>query len=235
MQSLILAGGLGTRMKEWTNNIPKSLIPVCGKPFISYQLEWLKKNGVNNILLSIGYLGEKIKNYVGNGEKWNLTVKYIEEGENLVGTGGALKLALESDYLEDMFFLTYGDSYLPIKLFDLWTYSKLRKEPVVMTVLKNNDKWDLSNVCFKDALIKRYAKGEITRPKEMVYIDYGIMVIKKEVKKYIPHYSKFDLSEIFIKLAYENNLSGFEVFERFFEIGSPNGLKELEEYICKLP
>ena len=222
----ILAGGLATRLRPITETIPKALVEVAGKPFIAWQLESLAAQGVSNVVLCVGYLGEMIQEVIGNGELFNLNVKYSFDGAKLLGTGGALKKALP--LLGDRFFVTYGDSYLPINLTSVQFFFNGCRKSSLMTVFKNKNKWDKSNVLFADDSILEYNKHE-PRPC-MEYIDYGLGIILARVLNKYPDDSFFDLSDVYQKLSLLNQLAGFEVKERFYEVGSHSGLKETEEY-----
>jgi len=217
----ILAGGLGKRLKDKTLNSPKSLIDVFGKPFISRQLNYLQKQGFSEIIICTAYLGDKIKNYVGNGNDYGMDIKYSDDGDQLLGTGGALKKALK--FINKEFFILYGDSFLPIN------FSLVEKaffdddKAALMTVLKNVGQWDKSNAYFKNKLVY-YNKKE---PKaDMNYIDYGLSVVNNSIFKDFPDGKKFELADVFEKLSQAKLLSGYEVKERFYEIGSIKGLNE---------
>jgi NDP-sugar pyrophosphorylase family protein len=229
MQCLILAGGLGTRMPTFTKTMPKSLIPISGMPFAHYQLQLLAENGVTNVIYSIGYLGQQIREFVGDGSQWQIKVEYVDEGEKLLGTGGALRLAYDSNLLEENFFVIYGDSFLPINYKNIWDYFKQNSFPALMTVLKNQNQWDKSNVLFKGNHLL-YDKSHPTT--DFHHIDYGASIFRKStVAEYIPSQEKIDLADIFHELSLQNKLSGFEVQQRFFEIGSLHGLADFEQLL----
>ncbi len=226
---VILAGGLATRLRPITEEIPKSLIEVAGEPFICHQLNYLRKQGVNSVVLCIGFLGEMIQEVVGNGSRWNMHVNYSLDGPALLGTGGALRRALP--LLEEHFFILYGDSYLPINFSDVEkTYAASGKKGL-MTVLKNQNRWDKSNVEFNAGQIAEYNKSEI-RP-QMHYIDYGLGILKSAVLQAYPAEQSFDLSRVYNDLSLEGELAGYEVFERFYEIGSRQGIVDTQSYLLK--
>jgi N-acetyl-alpha-D-muramate 1-phosphate uridylyltransferase len=224
---VILAGGLATRMKPITEKMPKAMLDIDGRPFIYHQLNLLKKKGINRVILCVGFLGEMIESYVGNGIKFQLDVKYSYDGDKLLGTGGAIKKALK--YLDDAFFVLYGDSYLEVD------YGKIEaaflKAPAkgLMTVFRNDGKWDTSNVVFRNDEILIYSKRE--RTEEMNYIDYGLGILSRPVFNNFVNETAFDLAYVYEKLAKEKQLMGYEVFERFYEIGSKEGLKDLQRKI----
>jgi NDP-sugar pyrophosphorylase family protein len=240
MQCVILAGGLATRMRPITETVPKALISVAGRPFIDHQLEWLVRHNVARVLLSIGYRGEMLRAHVGDGARHGLAVSYVDEGVNLRGTAGALRLALEQGALEDAFLVTYGDSFLPIDFGDVWTRFRSSGQPALMTVFRNEGRWDASNVIFEagadgaSGRVALYDKRRETRPAEdFAYIDYGLTGLERRlVASEVPATGKADLAELFAALSVRGQLAGLEVRERFHEIGSPEGLAELETWIA---
>lgn len=219
----ILAGGLATRLRPITEKIPKSLVPVAGRPFLAHQLELLHARGIRRAVLCIGYLGEMIQRDFG-GEKYGVKLEYSFDGPKLLGTGGAIKRALPM--LGEEFFVLYGDSYLPIEYAPIAEFFHSSGKPGLMTVFRNEGKFDTSNVVFADGEIKVYDKKN--KSPEMKYIDYGLSLFKASVFDSYSADQIFDLAEVMGKLVREKQLAGYEVRERFYEIGSPAGLAELE-------
>lgn len=225
----ILAGGLATRLRPITEEIPKSLIEVAGKPFICHQLDYLRKQGINSVVLCIGFLGEMIQEVVGNGSRWDMHVSYSIDGPALLGTGGALRQALP--LLGEHFFILYGDSYLPIDFADVGKTYLASGKKGLMTVLKNQNRWDKSNVEFAAGQIIEYNKT-IIRP-QMHYIDYGLGILQRTVLRAYPPRRPFDLSKVYNNLSLVGELAGYEVFERFYEIGSYQGIVDTQAYLLK--
>jgi NDP-sugar pyrophosphorylase family protein len=223
----ILAGGLANRLRPITEKIPKALIEVAGKPFIYHQLQYLHKEGIRKIVLCVGYLCEMIQEEVGDGSKFDLDITYSYDGDFLLGTGGSIKKALP--LLDENFYVLYGDSFLPIH-FSLVEESFIKsKKPALMTVILNENKWDKSNVIFKDGIVLEYNKKE---PKsKMKFIDYGLGILSKSLFDKYEEKVAFDLADFYHLLSIENQLAGFEVKERFYEIGSHQGIKETELYL----
>jgi NDP-sugar pyrophosphorylase family protein len=226
----ILAGGLATRLRPITTTIPKALVEVAGKPFIRHQLAYLKAQGIFEVVMCIGYLGEMIEADVGDGSAFGLRVKYSPDGDKLLGTGGALKQALPM--LGDAFFVLYGDSFLPIDFAAVERDFISSGKPALMTVLENGNRWDKSNVVYRDHQIVEYNKAQ-TRP-EMAHIDYGLGVLRRDVFDGTPDGEAFDLAGIYHQLSVAGQLAGHEVHQRFYEIGSFEGLKETEEFLKNL-
>jgi NDP-sugar pyrophosphorylase family protein len=219
----ILAGGLATRLRPITEKIPKSLVPVAGRPFLSHQLEMLQARGIRRAVLCIGYLGEMIQREFGD-EAFGINLDYSFDGPKLLGTGGAIKRALPK--LGEEFFILYGDSYLPVPYAPVADFFHRSGKPGLMTVYRNEGKYDTSNVVFRDGEIVVYDK-KIRLP-EMCHIDYGLSLFKASVFDAYAADQVFDLAEVMGRLVREKQLAGYEVPERFYEMGSPAGVAELE-------
>jgi NDP-sugar pyrophosphorylase family protein len=225
----ILAGGLATRLRPVTETIPKALVDVAGRAFIEWQLDYLHSQGVRHVVLCLGYLGEQIEEVIGDGQRFGIRVDYSYDGDRLLGTGGALKKALP--FLEADFFVFYGDSYLPISFVEVALNFRAQGLPALMTVLKNGNLWDKSNVLFSEGKLLEYNKQAPTV--NMAYIDYGLGVLSAEVLLNYPEDQPFDLAEVYHRLSLDGLLASYEVFERFYEIGSFEGLKETTEFLTK--
>jgi MurNAc alpha-1-phosphate uridylyltransferase len=234
MQCVVLAGGLGTRMRAFTEQIPKALIPVEGIPFIDLQLAWMASHGVSEVVLSIGYRGDLLKNHVGDGERFGIPVRYVDEGSELRGTGGALRFALEQAALAETFLVTYGDSFLPIDFAAVGGAFRAANQPAAMTVLRNAGRWDTSNVVFDNGRLIEYDKKRAGRPAaDYEYIDYGVSVLTRSViAQRVPARGTYDLADLFHNLSVRGELAGIEVFERFYEVGSPHGLRDFSEWVA---
>ncbi|MEI6713455.1 MAG: nucleotidyltransferase family protein [Verrucomicrobiota bacterium] len=218
----ILAGGLATRLRPITSTIPKAMVDVAGEPFIFRQLRYLKAQGIERVVLCVGYLGEQIQEAVGDGAAFGLRVDYSMDGPTLLGTAGALKRALPM--LGPDFFVFYGDSYLPIDFAPVQQAYIEQGKPALMTVLRNNGQWDKSNVLLEGDHLVEYNK-RVLRP-EMEHIDYGLSILSSEALKGLPENQPADLADIFTNLSHTGQLAHQEVHQRFYEIGSPEGLAE---------
>jgi NDP-sugar pyrophosphorylase family protein len=224
----ILAGGRATRLHPITEKIPKSLIELNGAPFIAHQLRLLHSNGIRHVVLCVGHLGALIQRTIGNGAAFGLRVDYSFDGPALLGTAGAIKNALPK--LGDSFFVMYGDSYLPCDYAAIARNFETANVLGVMTVFRNEGKWDTSNVEFEAGKIIAYSKTN--RTPRMKYIDYGLGLFRAEAFQNLPTAKACDLIEIYADLLQRNQLAAFEVRERFYEIGSPAGLKETAEFLA---
>ncbi len=220
----LLAGGLATRLRPLTEHIPKSLVEVAGRPFIAHQLEYLGTQGIDDVVVCIGHLGAMIQAVVGDGHQFGVRVRYSSDGPVPLGTGGALRQALP--LLGDAFFVMYGDSYLPICLAEVETAFLGAAQPALMTVYKNDGKFDVSNVIFVDGVIQCYDKKN--RQSSMNYIDYGLSVLSRKILQNYREGTVFDISDVFSVLSLQQQLAAFETFSRFYEIGSYQGLQEMQ-------
>jgi len=226
----ILAGGVATRLRPITETIPKSLVTVAGKPFIERQLEWLRKEGASRTVLCVGYLGQHIQKVVGDGKRFGLEIAYSHDGDRLLGTGGALRRALP--LLGEAFFVLYGDSFLACRLAAVEAAFREAGKPAMMTVFANKGRWDTSNVIFREGRIILHDKVNLSP--EMQYIDYGLGVLTAPVLRHYVEGESFDLASVYTELSKQGELAGFEVKERFYEIGSLDGLKETDEFFRSL-
>ena len=223
----ILAGGLATRLRPLTETVPKALVAVAGRPFLAHQLELLHARGVRHVVLCVGYLGEMIEREFGDGSTFRMRIDYSFDGDRLLGTGGALRRALP--FLGREFMVLYGDSYLPIDYQAVAAAFERSGRDALMTVFRNEDRWDTSNVIFEADTIRVYDKQ---RPSpEMRHIDYGLGVFRAAVLEHWSVGERFDLSDVYHALAAQGRLAGFEVTQRFYEIGSHAGLAELEQLL----
>ncbi len=220
----ILAGGLATRLQPITETLPKSLVPVAGRPFLAHQLDWLRRQGLRRVVLCVGHLGELIQREFGAGAACGLDLAYSFDGPSLLGTGGALKRALPQ--LGERFFVLYGDSYLPTAYGPVAEQFARSGRLGLMTVYRNEGRYDTSNVVFERGEILVYDKR--ARRPDMRHIDYGLSVFQAAAFEGWPADRPFDLAAVLQALLGRRQLAGYEVRERFYEIGSHAGLAELE-------
>jgi len=224
----ILAGGLATRLRPVTEKVPKSLLDLNGEPFIVHQLRLLQANGVRNVVLCVGFLGEMIRDVIGDGRSLGVHVDYSFDGDRLLGTAGAIKKALP--LLGDSFFVLYGDSYLVCDYASIARAFEASGLTGLMTVFRNEGKWDTSNVEFEDGRILAYDKKH--RNPRMGFIDYGLGVFSARAFDRVPADRFFDLADLYAELLSERELAGIEVSHRFYEIGSTAGLQETSEFLA---
>jgi NDP-sugar pyrophosphorylase family protein len=223
----ILAGGLATRLQPLTEKVPKSLLEVAGQPFAVHQINLLKKHGLTRIVFCVGHLGERILTELGDGQRWGVNLTYVFDGPQLLGTGGALRRALP--FLGDAFFVLYGDSYLECDYPRIErAFGESRKQGL-MTVFRNENQWDRSNVMFANGSIMQYDKRQPTG--DMQHIDYGLGILKASVFQAYPQDSVLDLVAIYEDLLKQGDLGGYEVPDRFYEIGSYAGLQDTRNHL----
>jgi NDP-sugar pyrophosphorylase family protein len=223
----ILAGGLATRLRPVTDTIPKSMVPVGGRPFLEHQLNYLKGQGIRRVVVCAGHLGWQIEEYFRDGAQWGVEIEYSFDGPELLGTAGALRRALP--LLGDAFFVMYGDSWLAAPLDEVWEAFEASGAKALMTVFHNRGQWERSNVWYESGRLLAYDKAN-PRP-EMEHIDYGLSVLRREALFGDNGAGdEIDMAELFRKRL----PAGFEVRERFYEIGSRAGLHELRtEFRCE--
>ena len=231
---LVLAGGIGSRMRPITDDIPKALIPVAGQPFVDLQLRWLAAQGVSNVVISLGYRGSQLREHVGNGSRLGVSVAYVDEGDRRIGTGGAVRLAVDEGVVGEAFFVLYGDSYLSLDFRAVEQAWRLSRRPALMTVLRNDNRWGASNATYRRGLVVNYDKRHAGVG--MRWIDYGLLVLTADaVKQHIAPNIATDLADTMHTMSAEGALAGFPVTRRFYEVGSPAGISELEGHLRRRP
>lgn len=223
----LLAGGLATRLHPLTLNTPKSLIPIAGEPFLAHQLRRLRQNGLREIVICCGHLGDQIVDFAGNGSRFGLAIEYSRDGDRQLGTGGAIRAALS--LLGPRFLILYGDSWLSEPMEPVWRAYRECGRPALMTVFRNDNRWGTSNVDYRAGAVTHYHKNGA--PSGMHYIDYGLQAIEAELVA-AWHLPAFDLSDVWPGLADYGLLAGYEARSRFYEIGSLAGLRETEAVIA---
>jgi NDP-sugar pyrophosphorylase family protein len=226
----ILAGGLATRLGSISKKQPKSLFEINARPFVDWQLELLIKNGYTDFVFCLSHLADQIQSYLGDGSKRGVNIQYSLDGKEQLGTGGAIAKALP--LLGESFAVIYGDSYLPIRFNEVEEFFISKKLDALMTVYANKGKFDSSNVKFEQGTILEYKKGGDEA--YFQHIDYGLSYFNSGVFRDIPPEEKLDLAEIYRNLVDRKNLGGFEVSERFYEIGSISGINQLSIYLERL-
>jgi len=228
---VILAGGLATRLRPITEKIPKALVEIGRRPFIYHQLRLLYSHGIRRVIISAWYRGNMIRDYVGDGSQFDMKVDYVFDGDSPLGTGGAIRKALP--LLDSPFFVLYGDSYLPCNYSDIQAHFAARNQPALMTVFRNLGKWDSSNVEMADGRIVQYDKKN--KSPRMEYIDYGLGLFAPGVFDSLQESQPADLAETYQQLAVEKKLLAYDMPERFYEVGSFEGLHELDDLLTKDP
>lgn len=223
----ILAGGMATRLGDFARDTPKALIDVAGRPFIAHQLDLLRAHGLTDIVLCTGYLGARLEDAVGDGSRYGVHVRYSPDGPRPLGTGGALRQALP--LLGEAFLAMYGDSYLECDYRAVERAFLASGRPALLTVIRNNDQWDRSNVLCVDGRIVRYSKEH--RTADMRHIDYGLAAIRADVFRLYPEEGTLDLARVYEELAARDELAAYEVSDRFYEIGTPSGLAETRQHL----
>lgn len=235
MQCAILAGGLATRMLPATSAVPKALLEVASRPFAHWQLAWLAAEGVTDVVYCIAHLGDQIRDYVGDGARWGLTVRYADEGEHRLGTAGALANAARAGLLDESFLALYGDSYLQVRIGEVWRTFTRSPLPALMTVYRN-ELYEASNVLYRAGRVLAYHKpaagGGEGPSASMEHIDYGLLAFRRDlIEREVPAGEPADLSALQGRLADQGLMAGHPVNRRYYEIGSPEGRVQLEAFL----
>jgi len=225
----ILAGGLATRLRPVTDTVPKALVDINGEPFLAHQLRLLSRSGIGRAILCIGYRGEQVQDFAGDGRAFGLQVEYSLDGPKLLGTAGAIRRALP--LLGENFFVVYGDSYLPCDYAAVERSFLASGKAGLMTVHANEGRWDSSNVEFADGRVVAYDKTN--RTPAMRHIDYGLGAFRLEAFDAVPDDRPTDLAGLYQDLLRQGELAAFEVPTRFYEIGSQEGIRELAELLSQ--
>jgi N-acetyl-alpha-D-muramate 1-phosphate uridylyltransferase len=225
--TVILAGGLATRLGERTQSKPKSLVEIGGTPFIDLQLSRLAKLGVARVHICIGHLGDQIRNFVGDGAKFGIQVTYSEDGPVKLGTGGALSKALNQ--IKEDFFVVYGDTFPNLSFRSMQSTFQRQKPDALMAYMRNPETLDQSNVRPGEPPLIEYVRGD----SDVKFIDYGVSILKRETLINFFERQSWELPEYFEAISTSKKLFGHECFERFYEIGSDNGIKDFEKYAKK--
>lgn len=203
------------------------MMSIGGVPFIDFVLKLLAEQGIREVVLSVAHLGRQIEEFAGDGARYNMSIKYAYDGPNRLGTGGAVKAAL--DMVPEVFAILYGDTFLDIEYMPIYETFKQSGKDALMTVLHNKNSWDRSNILFENGVIQVYDK--VNQTAEMHHIDYGLSILRKSCFADFPHNEPFDLSDVFIRRIQEKRMAGYEVHKRFYEIGTPSSLLETEQYL----
>lgn len=225
----ILAGGTATRLGQVAADLPKALVDVAGRPFIAHQLALLYDRGFRRVVLCVGHLGHRIESVLGDGHSFGLQIDYSYDGATLMGTGGALRRA--APLLGDVFWVLYGDAYLDIDYRAIQAAFDRSEARALMTVMRNDNQWDRSNVEFADGELVRYDK--VHRTSAMHHIDFGASILSRDVLMQIPEHAPGDLASLYASLIADGVMMGYEVTERFYEVGSHAGLADTRRYFSE--
>lgn len=227
----ILAGGLGTRMRHRTGpRLPKAMIPVAGRPFIDWKLRQLAEQGATRVVLLTGHGADELRDHVQDGSAFGLQVALLPDGQQLLGTGGAVRRALDS--LGPAFWVTFGDNLLSVPMRQIEARFDADGPTGIMTVLENRDQWDLSNVAVREGLVVEYQKG--APPGTYDYIDYGMTLLDAVAFLRFRDRRELDLGDVLKSLVINSQLGAFIVKERFYEIGSEEGLAATQAHLLSL-
>ena len=227
MQAVILAGGKGTRLRPLTTSLPKSMIPIAGKPFLDYEIKLLKRAGIVDFVICVGYKGELIRSHFGDGRSLGVKIRYSDDGDMLLGTAGSLKNA--EALLADGFFITFGDAY-PILDYDAaWKLFRSTGKLAMMVVLKNANVYGRSNTVVQNGQVTFYSKKESAPAME--YIEFGVTFMNKQALQMLTGDYPIDLEMLYRKIIGNNQMAALELKQRIYDIGSPEGLRDFSELV----
>jgi NDP-sugar pyrophosphorylase family protein len=223
-------------MLPLTESLPKAMLPVRGRPFVEWQLEVLARQGVGRVTICAGHLAGALREHVGDGSRWGVAVTWVDDGAQPLGTAGALRRAIDEGSLEDAFFVLYGDSYLEADMSAVESSWRASGLPALMTILLNEGRWGPGNAIYEDGRVVLYDKSRpAERVAEMRWIDYGLSIVTVgAIRERLPQGATGDLAGILRDLSLEGRLAGHEVHGRFYEVGSPAGLADLEAHLAQL-
>lgn len=229
MQAVILAGGLGTRLRPLTNDVPKPMVRILGRPFLEYELIYLNRSGFSEFIICTGYKAKTIQDYFGDGSKIGVSISYSEDGEKQLGPAGALKNA--SGLIEDEFMVTYGDSFLRLDYSTFEKSFRSKGKLGMMSVLENHDEFGKSDIVVRDGLVVDYDKSN--RSGQMKWINYGATLLRRQSLDFIPANVVCGEEQFYRELILRKELGAFETFDRFYEIGTISGLGQFEKFISE--
>lgn len=230
---LILAGGMATRLKALTSAVPKCMVPCRGRPFLEYPLAWMSHFGVTRATFVLGHMASPAIAHLERLRIPGIEIDWVIEGEQRLGTGGALDLAFARLSFRDDVLVMYGDSFLAVNFADVLTQARTLRAPALMTVLRNEGQWDTSNVHFEPPRVRRYSKDPAVQSREQFrYIDYGLLYFQTSFfQAQSPRAASWDLSQLLETIAARDQLYGLEVHQRFYEIGTPPAYEEFNRLL----
>jgi len=231
MQVVILAGGLGTRLRPLTLSVPKPMVLVAGKPFLEYEILNLKRGGFRNFVICTGYRTEAIEEYFGDGSKIGVSIDYSRDGDSLLGPAGALKHAAK--LIEEQFMVTYGDSFLRIDFSAFKKAFRSSGKLGMMSVLENHDEFGKSDIVVRGGLVTDYNKSN--QKPGMNWINYGATMLQKNALNFIPDSTEVGEEQFYWMLIERGELAAFVTPNRFYEIGTLSGLSQFRQFLAQNP
>ncbi len=220
----ILAGGKGTRLGDLAQDVPKPLVSVAGRPFLEHQLELLRSNGADAVVLCVGHLGDRIEAALGDGARLGVSITYAYDPPGLAGTAGAVRAALP--LLGDEFLVMYGDTYLRVDYGGVVAARRRAGTPALMTVLRNDDRWEPSNLVYARGMVVAYDKHR--PPAAARWIDYGLLAMTPQA---LDGTDSPDLSDVQRDLAARGLMAGYPARRRFYDIGTPEALALTDRFL----
>jgi N-acetyl-alpha-D-muramate 1-phosphate uridylyltransferase len=228
-QAVILAGGLGTRLRPLTRDTPKSLVEIDGQPFLLHLIALLRESGIRRLVLLVGHLAEKVEDAVGGGDELGVSIRYSVDSPTLLGTGGALKRA--EPLLDASFVVVYGDCYHRLDYRALLRSCSSRSHPA--TVVVNRRRQNDGNVRVTNGLVTAHAKCDGSRPNRP-YNDEGVLVLRRSLLEAIPEGARGSIEQLVLcRLILRGELRAHPSPVRSYEVGSPAGLRRFRRYAAE--
>lgn len=218
-KAYILAGGKGMKLRPITYEIPSAMVPIKGKPILEHQIEVLRKNDIREIIIAIGHLGEKIKEYFGSGNGMGVDIKYIEE-EKPLGTAGGLKLA--RPLLNETFLMIYGDNLFNFDLEDFYAFHLENKSTATIALTTVDDPWNYGVISLKGNKIVKFSEKPKKAKAETNLISTGIYLLEPGIIDLVPKGPASIEKDVFMKLADQGNLCGYSFSGQWFDIYTPD-------------
>jgi mannose-1-phosphate guanylyltransferase len=216
-KALIMAGGFGTRLKELTQDTPKPMLLLQGRPILEYSIELCKRYGITEIALSIFHFGDKIKQYFGDGSRFGVHIVYVEENEPM-GTGGALRLF--EHWLNEPFMMCNADELKDINLYELYKHHMMSNALATIALTRVEDPSQYGVVDLEGNKIKRFVEKPKKEEAPSNFINAGLYIIEPEAIKFVPHRFTMVEKDLFPKLANIGRLNGFKFNGQWFDTGT---------------
>ena len=230
MQAVILAGGLGTRLKPLTRQVPKVMVLINGVPFLLHLLRLLKHHGVNEIVLCTGYLSEQVRDIFHDGKNFGLKIRYSEEKEGLLGTGGALKQA--QSLLDDHFFVINGDTYLPIDYAEVESAFLKSDKTALMVVYDNREDTGVKNNVALDSDLMVIRHDKESHDSDLKYVEAGVLVLRRAALDRMKEGERISSEKgLYPGLIQQRQLAAYITGQRFYDIGTPEQKMVFEKFL----
>jgi histidinol-phosphate phosphatase family protein len=230
-QAVILAGGRGTRMRPITETLPKPMVPVVGRPFLEYQIEQLREQGFERVLLLLGYLPHVIQEHFGDGRRWGLRIQYAVTGPDELTSS---RVANARHLIDSCFMLLYCDNYWPMQIDRMWTRFQQAGKPAMITVYNNKDGYSRGSVILDDDChVRIFDRLRATPGLQGVEISYAILT--DLALELLPAQDTLFEEAIYTPLAEQHRLTAYVSDHRYYSVGSLERLPATEAFMRRQP